>query len=304
MPTLEIESFSVTIYITMETIKEIKIADSAYPESLRQIHKPPPVFFMLGEIKPEDKNAVAIVGARKCTTYGKQVAYDLAYELAKLGVTIVSGMALGIDGEAHKGALDAGGRTIAVLGSGVDDKSIYPHTHISLAKKIAEQGAVISEFEPGSPSYPSNFPQRNRIVSALSLGLVVVEAGEKSGSLITANFALEQGKDVFAVPGPIYSPASAGANHLIQQGAKLIRNAQDILEELNIEFSEVKTKKIGEYNMEEGLIITALESESLNTDAIIKITGLNPAVALTAITMLELKKIIKNIGNNVYTINH
>ena len=170
---------------------------------------------------------------------------------------------LGIDGEAHKGALDADGRTIAVLGSGVDDKSIYPHTHISLAKKIAGQGAVISEFEPGSPSYPSNFPQRNRIVSALSLGVVVVEAGEKSGSLITANVALEQGKEVFAVPGPIYSPASVGTNHLIQQGAKLIRNAQDILEELNIECSEARPKQIGEYNMEEGLIITALESESL-----------------------------------------
>lgn len=283
-------------------IKEIKIADEKFPERVRRIHEPPATLFIRGELRAEDENAVAIVGARKCTAYGKQVAYDLAYELAHRGVTVVSGMALGIDGEAHKGALDAGGRTIAVLGSGVDEKSIYPHTHISLAERIIKNGAVLSEFPPGSPSYPSNFPRRNRIVSALSLGVVVVEAGEKSGSLITTNFALEQGKEVFAVPGLIYSPASAGANLLIQQGAKLIRNADDILEELNIASYETKSRKMEECNADEKLILAALENEILSTDAIIKITGLNPAVALTALTMLELKKAIKNTGNNTYAI--
>src|SRR3989338_50525 len=242
-------------------IKEIKINDKKFPERVRRIHQPPAALFLLGELKTEDENAVAIVGARQCTAYGRQVAYDLAYELAKRGITVVSGMALGIDGEAHKGALDAGGRTIAVLGSGVDEKSIYPHTHISLAERISKNGAVLSEFPPGTPSYPSNFPQRNRIVSALSLGVVVVEAGEKSGSLITANFALEQGKEVFAVPGPIYSPASVGANLLIQQGAKLIRHADDILEELNLPLSEVRPQKIEPENKEEKLIMDALATE-------------------------------------------
>ena len=284
-------------------IQEIKINDKKFPERVRRIHQPPAALFMLGELKQEDENAVAIVGARKCTAYGRQVAYDLAYELAKRGITVVSGMALGIDGEAHKGALDAGGRTIAVLGSGVDDKSIYPHTHISLAERISKNGAVLSEFPPGTPSYPSNFPQRNRIVSALSLGVVVVEAGEKSGSLITANFALEQGKEVFAVPGPIYSPASAGTNLLIQQGAKLIRNADDILEELNLQLSEIKHQKIEPENEEEKLIMDALADETLNIDDIIKTTRLAPSAALTALTMLELKKTVKNIGNNTYAIN-
>jgi len=283
-------------------IQEIKINDKKFPERVRRIHQPPPALFACGELKPEDENAVAIVGARKCTAYGRQVAYDLAHELAKRGITVVSGMALGIDGEAHKGALDAGGRTIAVLGSGVDEKSIYPHTHISLAERISKNGAVLSEFPPGTPSYPSNFPQRNRIVSALSLGVVVVEAGEKSGSLITANFALEQGKEVFAVPGPIYSPASAGANLLIQQGAKLIRHADDILEELNLPLSETRPQKIEPENKEEKLIMDALANETLSIDDIIKITRLAPSVALTALTMLELKKAVKNIGQNVYTL--
>jgi len=283
-------------------IQEIKIHDKKFPERVRRIHQPPPALFTRGSIMPEDENAVAIVGARKCTSYGRQVAYDLAHELAKRGITVVSGMALGIDGEAHKGALDAGGRTIAVLGSGVDEKSIYPHTHISLAERISKNGAVLSEFPPGTPSYPSNFPQRNRVVSALSLGVVVVEAGEKSGSLITANFALEQGKEVFAVPGPIYSPASVGANLLIQQGAKLIRHADDILEELNLPLSEVRPQKIEPENKEEKLIMDALANEALNIDDIIKTTRLAPSVALTALTMLELKKAVKNIGQNTYAI--
>ena len=151
-------------------IREILISDPEYPESLRNIAQPPKQIFIRGEILSQDKNAIGIVGTRKCTPYGKKAAYDLAYKLAKLGVTIVSGLAFGVDAEAHKGALDAGGRTIAVLGTGVDDKSIYPHTHKSLAESVMKAGAVISEFEPGTVGYPSNFPQRNRIISALSLG--------------------------------------------------------------------------------------------------------------------------------------
>lgn len=283
-------------------IIEILISGSEYPESLRNIAQPPKQIFIRGEILPQDKNAIGIVGTRKCTPYGKKAAYDLAFRLAKLGITIVSGLAFGVDAEAHKGALDAGGRTIAVLGTGVDDKSIYPHTHKSLAEQIMKNGAVISEFEPGTVGYPGNFPQRNRIISALSLGVIVVEAAEKSGSLITANYALEQGKEVFAVPGPIYSQVSAGANKLIQQGAKLITKAEDVLEEFGWQIEAVPTSEVSADTLEEQMIISNIAEGISTPDKIIQNTKLPSASVLTLLTMLELKNKIKNIGNNIYVI--
>ncbi|OGD31356.1 DNA protecting protein DprA [Candidatus Azambacteria bacterium RIFCSPHIGHO2_02_FULL_52_12] len=286
-------------------ITQIGINDANYPERLRNIHEPPKKLFVRGALAPQDDIAIAIVGSRKCTTYGKQAAYDLARELAGMGVTIISGMALGIDGEAHKGALDAGGRTIAVLGTGVDKQSIYPHTHQSLAERIVKQGAVLSEFESLTPAYPSNFPQRNRIISALSLGVVIVEANEKSGSLITANFALEQGKDVFAVPGPIYSANSTGTNKLIQQGAKLTLNAQDILDELGIEpIRQTTTQGNEDIPEEQRLILTLIREESASTDTIIVKTKLPSSLVLQAITMLELQRKIRRIGANTYGIKN
>ncbi len=285
-----------------EDIKEIKLSDSSFPSILKEIAKPPKQLFVRGEILPCDKVAIAIVGSRKHTSYGKQVAYDFAYDLAKNGITIVSGLALGIDSEAHKGALDAGGRTIAVLGSGIDEKSIYPYSHKSLAEQIILNGALISEYEPGTPALPYQFPERNRIVSGLSVGVLIVEAKEKSGSLITARLALEQNKDVFAIPGQIFSPMSKGTNKLIQQGAKLVLKPEDILEEL--EFSGIKIKKEEEdFSKDEKNILKLLKNEELHTNEIIKISKMPANSVLTNITILEMKGAIKNIGENIYTIN-
>ncbi|MEK7519918.1 MAG: DNA-processing protein DprA [Patescibacteria group bacterium] len=280
----------------MNNIREVTINNKEYPERLRNIHTPPKKLFVRGALPPDDAVTIAIVGSRKCTAYGKQAAYDLAYALAARGVVIVSGMALGIDGEAHKGALDAGGVTVAVLGTGVDDKSIYPHTHTSLAKSIMEHGAVISEYETGTPALPHQFPERNRIISGLSLGVVVVEASEKSGSLITANFALEQGRDVFAVPGPIYAQTSRGANFLIQRGAKLVLSADDILTELGITTDTKGGSTVG-LTEEETVVISCLSAEPLTVDDIITQSHLNAETVLIALTMLELKNTITHVGS-------
>ncbi len=283
-------------------VKEISIKSKEYPKSLRHIVEPPDILFVRGELLPEDTIAVAIVGSRKCTSYGKQVAYDLAFALAQAGVTVVSGMALGIDGEAHKGALDAGGRTIAVLGTGVDDASLYPRTHAALALRIIKQGAIVSEFATGTPALPRHFPQRNRIIAGLSLGTVVAEADMRSGSLITAGFALEQGKEVFAVPGPLYSRASSGAHALIQQGAKLITCAEDILSELNIKPKTAQSQNGAQLTKEERMICAAIEKGPAETDALIAGLDLPSHAVLSLLAMLELKQKIAHIGNNTYVI--
>ncbi len=283
-------------------IQEVPITSTHYPERLRQIHEPPAMLYMRGDMLPQDDIAIAIVGSRKCTQYGKQVSYDLAFSLAKAGVTIVSGMALGIDGEAHRGALDAGGRTIAVLGTGIDEKSIYPHTHLSLAQRILKNGVVMSEFEPGTPGLPHHFPQRNRIISGLSLGVVVVEGSEKSGSLITANFALEQGKDVFAVPGPIFAQTSIGTNKLIQQGAKLILNAQDVLDELGLEQQPIQLKVDEQLSKEYMLILSAITQEAISANDLIVKTQLPSSFVLEALTMLELQNKIQRLDAHTYGI--
>ena len=287
-------------------IREILISDTDYPENLRHIASPPKKLFVRGNILPEDQTAIAIVGSRKPTPYGQKAAYDLAAQLAELGVTIISGLAFGIDIEAHKGALDAGGRTIAVLGTGVDDSSIYPHTHKPLADKIMQNGALVSEFEPGTPALPHHFPQRNRIISGLSLGTIVVEAAEKSGSLITANFALEQGREVFAVPGLIYSLLSTGTNKLIQQGAKLISEANDVLAELNLALEQninPEQKNSSSSSPKEKIILECIEKGITETNDIIASTSFSAGETLSLITMLELKGRIKNIGNGIYAIN-
>lgn len=211
-------------------IRKIGISDREYPALLKTIHRAPSELFVNGEILPVDANAIAIVGARRSTLYGLEQCARLSYELALKGITIVSGMARGIDTAAHKGALKAGGRTIAVLGSG--HGHIYPRENTKLYAEIAKNGAVISEFPHETPPMPFNFPARNRIISGLSKGVLVVEAARKSGALITANFALQEGREVFAMPGNISSSRSAGTNALIKEGAKLTESADDILEEL------------------------------------------------------------------------
>jgi DNA processing protein len=207
----------------------LTVFDEDYPENLKNIYDPPVILYVKGTIKKEDSLAVSIVGSRKCTYYGMNMADNIAEKLAFQGVTVVSGLARGIDTAAHKGALKAG-RTIAVLGSGLGN--IYPAENKPLSEKIAQNGAVISEFPMLMPPNKTNFPQRNRIISGLSMAVLVVEAANKSGALITADFALEQGRDVFAVPGAAGRLSSAGTNSLIKQGAKLIDSAEDILEEL------------------------------------------------------------------------
>lgn len=211
----------------------VTLEDDGYPVPLRQIHDPPLVIYMKGAWTEADETAVAMVGARRASLYGQQMAERLAYDLALRGVTVVSGLARGIDGTAHRGALKASGRTLAVLGNGLS--SIYPSEHKDLAEQIAEHGALISEYPMRMEPLSQNFPQRNRLISGLSLGVVIVEAAKRSGALITADCALEQGREVFAVPGKADSITSQGTHQLLKQGARLVTSVEDILEELRLE---------------------------------------------------------------------
>lgn len=208
----------------------LTVHEPGYPALLGAVPSPPPELWVLGELLPEDALAVAVVGARRASSYGLEVARRLATDLAARGVTVVSGLARGVDSAAHRGALAAGGRTIAVLGSGLD--VIYPPEHRRLAHEIERQGAVVSQFTPGTPPLPGHFPVRNRAIAGLALGVVVAEAGERSGALITATLAAELGREVFAVPGPVTSETSRGTNRLIQEGAKLVQDWTDIVQEL------------------------------------------------------------------------
>lgn len=221
-----------------EDIKTVRIDSGYYPERLKAIYDPPDVLYYRGELLEEDSKAIAIVGSRKCSAYGVKMAESLARGLAERGITVVSGMARGIDTASHKGALEAGGRTIAVMGSGFG--RIYPPEAGSLLEEIASSGCVITEYPIETPPLRWNFPKRNRIISGLSLGVVVVEAARKSGALITANFALDEGREVFAVPGRADLNTSSGTNALIQAGAKLVTTASDILDELCIETETLK----------------------------------------------------------------
>ena len=289
-------------------IKKINIKDTDYPEGLKHMHGPLPALYVAGELLEEDKNAIAIVGTRRASFYGIEMAGRFAYELGLLGITIVSGMAKGIDAAAHKGALRAGARTIACMGAGHDN--IYPPEHRKLYEEISKNGAVITEFPMGTKPLPSNFPSRNRIISALSKGVLVIEAPEKSGALITARFALEQGREVFAVPGNINSERSAGSNRLIKDGAKLVENVNDILEELlyvmDIDRHEIKDKRKGtsekvqnELSREEGRIYSLLSSAPCSLDDIIKKLNV-PVQDVSKIMLgLELKKLVKTLpGEN------
>jgi DNA processing protein len=209
--------------------------DDDYPARLKEIYDLPPVLYVLGELRSKDERSVAIVGPRVPTAYGREVAYQLTHDIAGSGVTIVNGLARGVDAIVHRAALEAGQRTIAVMGSGLD--VMYPKEHASLASEIVQNGALVSEYPMGTRPRGENFPRRNRIMSGMTLGTVVVEAGEKSGALLTASHALEQDLEVFAVPGNIFSPNSRGANRLIRDSAaKLVVEARDVLKELNLTY--------------------------------------------------------------------
>ena len=283
-------------------IKKISLKDENYPKRLREIKDPPKILYCLGEIKNEE-DCFAIVGARKCTNYGKEIASRIASDLAEVGLTIVSGFAPGIDTMAHRAAIEKGKRTIAVLGTGIDEKSIYPKSNLKLIDKILENGgAIISEFEPGIHGTKYTFPQRNRIISGLSLGVLVVEARMQSGALITANYAKEQGRKVFAVPGSIFSQASKGCHFLIKNGAKLVESAEDILKELGIRKLEIGKKEIKGKTPEENLILEVLKEGALDVEKIIEKTKLPPSKVASILSILEIEGKIKNLGGNIYVI--
>lgn len=272
-----------------------------YPAVLKNIPDPPPGLFIRGRITGADSQAVAMVGSRKATRYGLTVAAKLAGELAGAGVTVVSGMARGIDTASHRGALAAGGRTIAVLGCGLD--VVYPRENARLMEEIALSGAVISEFPLQEKPEPWHFPIRNRIISGLSGGVVVVEAAARSGALITADFALDQGRDVMAVPGNINSEMSCGPNRLIRQGAKLVEDAGDILEEMGLErlFKADELEAPGVVlSPEEKAVSSIITAEPVTLDDLVERTGLPAQKVLVALTFLEMKGSIRQLPGRLY----
>jgi DNA processing protein len=256
------------------------------PELLQQIHDPPRALFLRGAADPEilARPAVAIVGARACSSYGAQVARMLGRELAAAGLVVVSGLARGIDGEAHRGALDAGGLTIAVLGCGIDRD--YPAAHAELARRICEQGLVVSEYEPGVEPAPWRFPARNRIIAGLTAVTVIVEARERSGALITADFALEDGREVFAVPGEITGALSRGTNRLLRQGATPLTTADDVLELFGLAASQ--RARMPEVGASAAAVLERLADGAASADELARATGLEPGPLAAALTELEL----------------
>ncbi len=260
-------------------------SDPGFPPLLRELHDTPPGLFLRGSANVEllAEPAVAIVGARSCSSYGGQVARVLGRDLSAAGLVVVSGMARGVDGEAHRGALEAGGATVAVLGCGVDRD--YPAVHRHLARGICESGLVVSEYAPGVEPAPWRFPARNRIIAGLAAATVIVEARERSGALITADFALEAGREVFAVPGEITSSLSAGTNALLRLGATPLTRVGDVLEALGVEPAQAMSLELGDHAV---AVLAALGEEPAGADQLGRVTGLDAAAVATALTELEL----------------
>ena len=290
--------------LSKQNIQLLTIKDGSYPKLLREIPNPPIVLYIKGGFQAADDLAVAVVGTRKFSAYGKQAVVELVRDLVRANITIVSGLALGIDAIAHRAAVEFHGRTIAVLACGLD--SIYPATNRMVGQQILESGgAIISELPLGAPPLKHHFPVRNRIISGLSLGTLVIEAAEDSGSLITARHALEQNRQVFAVPGSIFNPASIGPNNLLKMGAKPVTRAADILEELNLEFVQeqlLAAEVIGD-NEDENKILGLLTREPLHIDFIVKNSGLSTGAVAAALTIMEMKGKVRNLGANQYVVS-
>jgi len=290
--------------------------DSLYPVSLSHIYNAPALLFAKGTLQ-ENEKCIAVVGSRTASTYGMFVAERLCRELALHGITVVSGMARGIDSAAHRGAISGKGRTIAVLGNGLD--IVYPPENLSLSKNIADHGALITEYPAGTPPRRNNFPARNRIISGISLGVVIVEATERSGSLITAKFALEQGREVFAIPGAIDSPGSKGTHKLLKDGAKLVETVDDILDEIHYHLDVVNTalpasgcpgksenvgpeqrKHVMELNPDEEAILSHLKNSPIDVDELIFLTGITCQAIQPILMMLEMKGCIQKMPGSKY----
>ncbi|HHX17840.1 MAG TPA: DNA-protecting protein DprA [Clostridium sp.] len=298
--------------IYKNNIKILTIDDELYPSYLKNIYDPPVVLFVKGFFEKNEKY-IAVVGSRKATSYGLSMAQTISSELSNYGITIVSGMARGVDSYAHKGIISAGGRTIAVLGCGLD--IVYPYENKKLMESIIENGACVSEYLPGTAPLANNFPARNRIISGMSLGVIVIEAGERSGSLITADFALEQGREVFALPGNVCSLKSAGTNRLIKEGAKIVTSIEDILEEINVNFSDENMEKFFEKKIlderffkgldnEERTVASCLKLEPSNIDLISKKTGFSVQLVSSILIMLELKGIVEQLPGKIYKLKY
>lgn len=280
--------------IEKEKVKVITLLDEFYPENLKKIYDPPPFLYIMGELRKEDNRAIAIVGSRKATTYGRLMTERLSKDLVSHGITVVSGMARGIDTFSHQGALSAGGRTIAVLGCGID--IVYPSENKNLRDRIMESGAVLTEFPFSTPPEGVNFPSRNRIISGISLGVVIIEATSDSGSLITASNALDQGREVFAVPGNITSKLSQGTNKLIKRGAKLVEDADDIIEEILPQIErKKKDKTIPVLTSEEEVIYKLLSDEPKHIDTISREGRLTSNKALSLLLEMEIKGVIRQL---------
>lgn len=284
-------------------VKILTPSDPNFPKLLLEIPKSPPILYYRGEMTEAEELFLAVVGTRKITSYGRTIIPELLTPLVKSGITVVSGLAFGVDSLAHEISLSYGKRTIAVLGGGLDDSSLYPKHHQWLAKKILEGGgALISEYPLGTPSLKHHFISRNRIISGLAPATLIVECDLQSGSLITANHALEQNRTIFAVPGPIYSPQSRGPNNLIKMGAKAVTSAEDILEDLNLQAlpSQQKIRQDFADSPAETAILKCLSQESLGINDLIKLSGLTTPEATSALTLLEMKGRVRNLGGQQY----
>jgi len=291
--------------LAKEDIKAITIENKIYPKLLKELYTPPPLLYYKGNFDLKNDFTLAVVGARKYTNYGQQATTNIVKDLVYNNLTIVSGLALGIDALAHITALENNGKTVAVLGSGLDKQNIYPSQNRYLADKIISQnGLLISEFPPGTPPLRHHFPQRNRIISGLSLGTLIIEASEKSGALITAKYSLDQNREVFAVPGNIYSDTSSGTNRLIKMGARVVTSAEDIIETLNLDqaIAYIDNKKIIPETPEEEMLIAHLSHEPIHVDELTRLTKLDIAAINSTLAIMEMKGMVKNMGSMQYVL--
>jgi len=287
--------------LEQHNVHVIPHGDEWYPELLSTIYDPPACLFVRGTLPAPDAAYFSVVGSRKMTRYGEQATYDLIYPVAEAGIVITSGLALGVDAAAHKATLEVGGTTVAVLASGLDDLQIGPKQNLGLAHEIIKRGgALVSEFSIGAPAFKGHFPFRNRIISGLARGVLVVEAAERSGTLITARSALEQAREVFAVPGPITSPLSVGPNNLIKMGAHPTTEAADIMNVLGVEAGESDTPAPKPENETEILIIQTLSKHPIHVDVVIKQTELETPEVTSTLTLMEMKGMVKHLGGMNY----
>lgn len=292
--------------LARENIKILSCRDANYPKLLLEIPKNPPILYFKGVMNEPEELCIAVVGTRKITNYGRVVVPQLVEPIVDAGATIVSGMAYGVDSATHEIAIKKNRRTIAVLGGGLDEKSLYPKHHALLAQQILDTGgALLSEYPIGTPNFKQNFVARNRIISGLSVATIIIECDLQSGTLITASHALDQNRTVFAVPGPIYSPQSQGPNNLLKMGAKPATNAADILDDLNLKTLPIQQQAqtlFGD-SPEETAILKLIKYEPILVNDLIKQSGLSTAAAGTALTFLEMKGKIRNIGGQQYILS-